>query len=69
VPRQFEGELPNFNIGSNAAPPPMPRSQRVETYCDVPGFSGLTNGRPMRAVLQPMLAALAQWAEERGRRV
>lgn len=113
VPRLFEGELPNFNIGTNGGPTADAAvATMVENYCDVPGFSRVTNGRfrggwitrdngapahgvhaiqmelacrgymdeteddvpqpysetkaaPMRAILQPMLAALVQWAQDR----
>lgn len=111
VPRLFEGELPNFNIGTNGGPTADAAvATLVEQLCDVPGFSRVTNGRfrggwitrdngdpahgvhaiqmelacrgymdeteddlpapysetkaaPMRAILQPTLAALAQWAQ------
>jgi formiminoglutamase len=46
VPRLFEGELPNFNIGTNGGPTADPAvAALVERHCRVPGFSQVTNGR------------------------
>ncbi|MET0338556.1 MAG: N-formylglutamate deformylase [Caulobacter sp.] len=46
VPRLFDGDLPNFNIGDNDGRT-CDRALRaaVEAACDVEGFSRVTNGR------------------------
>jgi formiminoglutamase len=46
VPRLFDGELPNFNIGTNdglTCDPALTAS--VEAICDGSGYSRVTNGR------------------------
>ncbi|HET9863242.1 MAG TPA: N-formylglutamate deformylase [Steroidobacteraceae bacterium] len=46
VPRLFEGELPQFNIGTNhgaSADPAL--TQAIENICDATGYSRVTNGR------------------------
>ena len=46
VPRLFDGQLPNFNIGTNNGATCDPAlTQRVETICDDPRFTRVTNGR------------------------
>jgi N-formylglutamate deformylase len=46
IPRLFEGELPNFNVGTNSgASCDAALLRAVEAACDVPGFSRITNGR------------------------
>ena len=46
VPRLFEGELPNFNIGTNAGASCDPAlTAAVEAVCDASRFSRVTNGR------------------------
>jgi len=46
VPRLFDGELPNFNIGTNGGMTCAPMlAQAVEEVCDSTGFSRVTNGR------------------------
>jgi N-formylglutamate deformylase len=48
IPRLFEGELPNFNIGTNDGKSCDPRLTRaVEAICDraAPTFTRVTNGR------------------------
>ena len=46
VPRLFEGELPQFNIGDNdGATCAAELTQAVETACAVSGFSLVVNGR------------------------
>ena len=46
VPRLFEGELPNFNIGAHSGAACAPAlTSAVEAACDVDGFSRVTNGR------------------------
>ena len=46
VPRLFEGELPNFNIGTNSGASCAPAlAAAVETACDATAFSRVTNGR------------------------
>ena len=46
VPRLFEGELPNFNIGTNSGESCDPAlTGAVEAACDASGFSRVTNGR------------------------
>jgi formiminoglutamase len=46
VPRLFDGDLPNFNIGTNNGVTCSPELTRaVEAACAVPGFTRVTNGR------------------------
>jgi N-formylglutamate deformylase len=46
VPRLFEGELPNFNIGTNSGASCDPAlTMAVEQACDASAFSRVTNGR------------------------
>jgi N-formylglutamate deformylase len=46
VPRLFDGELPNFNIGNNNGVSCAPElSAALEFLCDASGFSRVTNGR------------------------
>lgn len=46
VPRLFEGELPNFNIGTNSGASCDPAlATAVEAACDASGYSRVTNGR------------------------
>jgi formiminoglutamase len=46
IPRLFEGELPNFNIGTNSgASCEGALTAAVETACDASAFSRVTNGR------------------------
>ena len=46
VPRLFEGELPNFNIGTNTGAACAPElTATIETICDASSFSRVTNGR------------------------
>ncbi|MDP3767326.1 MAG: N-formylglutamate amidohydrolase, partial [Dehalococcoidia bacterium] len=46
VPRLFDGELPNFNIGTNSgASCDSALTAAVEAACDASGFSRVTNGR------------------------
>lgn len=46
IPRLFEGELPNFNIGTNSGKSCDERLTRaVEAACATTGFSQITNGR------------------------
>jgi formiminoglutamase len=46
IPRLFEGELPHFNIGTNAGASCDPALQRlVEESCAATGFSWVANGR------------------------
>lgn len=46
VPRLFEGELPNFNIGTNDGTTcDADLTRRVETACSDPRFTRVTNGR------------------------
>jgi len=46
IPRLFDGELPNFNIGTNNGATCAPELTRaVEAACDAPGFTRITNGR------------------------
>jgi formiminoglutamase len=46
VPRLFDGELPNFNIGTNDGASCAPAlTAAVEAACDGSGFSRVTNGR------------------------
>jgi len=46
VPRLFDGELPNFNIGTNGSVTCAPAlAQAVEAVCDATSFSRVTNGR------------------------
>src|SRR5579859_3086582 len=46
VPRLFEGELPNFNIGTNGGTTCSPAlAQAVEMVCDGTAFTRITNGR------------------------
>jgi formiminoglutamase len=48
VPRLFEGELANFNIGTNRGASCAPGlTEAVEAACDGHGFSRVTNGRFM----------------------
>ncbi len=46
IPRLFEGELANFNIGTNGGDSCGDAlTAAVEGACDAPGFSRVTNGR------------------------
>lgn len=46
IPRLFDGELPNFNIGTNSRASCDPAlTAAVEAACDASGFSRVTNGR------------------------
>ena len=46
VPRLFEGELPNFNIGTNSGSSCAPELTRsIESLCAITEFSWTTNGR------------------------
>jgi N-formylglutamate deformylase len=46
VPRLFDGELPNFNIGTNSgASCAAELAKTVETVCNASRFSWVTNGR------------------------
>ncbi|MBL8554010.1 MAG: N-formylglutamate deformylase [Phenylobacterium sp.] len=46
IPRLFEGELPNFNIGTNSDASCDPAlTAAVEAACDAGPFSRVTNGR------------------------
>lgn len=46
VPRLFEGELPNFNIGTNSGRScDVTLTAAVEEACDASGFSRVTDGR------------------------
>ncbi|TCS13594.1 N-formylglutamate deformylase [Caulobacter sp. BK020] len=46
APRLFDGELPQFNIGTNSGPACDPGLTRaVEAACDAAGLSRVTNGR------------------------
>lgn len=46
VPRLFEGELPNFNIGTNnGATCDASLTHAIEKACDHPRFTRITNGR------------------------
>lgn len=46
IPRLFDGELPNFNLGTNSGASCDPAlTAAVETACDASGFSRVTNGR------------------------
>ncbi len=46
IPRLFEGELPQFNIGTNSGASCAPAlTQAVEQICDLSGFTRVTNGR------------------------
>lgn len=46
IPRLFEGELPNFNLGTNSGESCDPAlTAGVEAACDASGFTRVTNGR------------------------
>ncbi|OKO86729.1 formimidoylglutamase [Bradyrhizobium sp. NAS80.1] len=46
IPRLFEGELPNFNIGTNSGASCDPAlTAAVEAHCDATKFNRVTNGR------------------------
>jgi formiminoglutamase len=46
IPRLFDGELPNFNIGTNSGASCGPAlTAAVEAICDASPFSHVTNGR------------------------
>lgn len=46
IPRLFEGELPNFNLGTNSGASCDPAlTAAAEAACDASGFSRVTNGR------------------------
>jgi N-formylglutamate deformylase len=46
IPRLFDGDLPNFNIGTNSGASCAPAlAAGVEAACDSSGFSRITNGR------------------------
>ena len=46
IPRLFEGELPNFNIGTNSGASCAPElTARIEALCAETDFTRVTNGR------------------------
>jgi len=46
VPRLFDGDLPNFNLGTNSGESCAPAlTNAVERACDESGFTRVTNGR------------------------
>lgn len=46
IPRLFEGELPQFNIGTNSGQACDPAlTARIEAICDATGLSRVSNGR------------------------
>jgi len=46
IPRLFEGELPNFNIGTNSGASCDPMlAEAVEAACEASDFSAVVNGR------------------------
>ena len=46
IPRLFDGELPNFNLGTNSGASCAPElAAAVESACDASRFSSVTNGR------------------------
>ncbi len=46
IPRLFDGELPNFNIGTNSGASCAPAlTARIEQICDASTFTRITNGR------------------------
>lgn len=46
IPRLFDGELPNFNVGTNGGMSCDPTlTAAVESACDASGLSRVTNGR------------------------
>lgn len=46
IPRLFEGDLPDFNVGTNSgASCASALAAAVETICDATGFSRVSNGR------------------------
>jgi formiminoglutamase len=46
IPRLFDGELPNFNVGANSgASCDAGLLRAVEAACEVPAFSRITDGR------------------------
>jgi N-formylglutamate deformylase len=46
IPRLFDGELPNFNIGTNSGASCSPKlTARIEAICDETDFVRVTNGR------------------------
>lgn len=46
IPRLFEGQLPQFNIGTHAGASCDPAlTSTIEALCDASGFSRVTNGR------------------------
>lgn len=46
IPRLFDGELPNFNLGTNSGASCAPAlTTAVEVACDASAFSRVTNGR------------------------
>lgn len=46
IPRLFDGELPNFNLGSNGGRSCAPQlTQALEAVCDANPFSRVTDGR------------------------
>lgn len=46
IPRLFDGELPNFNIGTNSGASCDPAlTAAIEAACDASPFSRITNGR------------------------
>jgi formiminoglutamase len=46
VPRLFDGVLPNFNIGTdNGVTCSAALTSKIESICDVPQFTRVTNGR------------------------
>jgi formiminoglutamase len=46
IPRLFEGELPDFNIGTNAGKSIDPKlEQKLAEVCSAPGYRHVVNGR------------------------
>lgn len=46
VPRLFEGDLPDFNIGTNSGASCEPAlTDKLATACDAPGYRHVVNGR------------------------
>jgi N-formylglutamate deformylase len=46
IPRLFEGQLPNFNIGTNGGTSCDPElAAAIESICDATAFTRVTNGR------------------------
>ncbi len=46
IPRLFDGQLPDFNIGTNSGASCTPElAARLAASCDAPGYSHVVNGR------------------------